>query len=62
MAWFVYVRQNGLILPQRFDEWPIVDGNPLEVEEKYELNKRDMNCRLSYLVRKYPYKGDGQLC
>lgn len=55
MPYFVYVSRNGRIEPQRFDRWPAVEGKPLEVVQQHEISQDDMRCRLSFLIRKYPY-------
>jgi hypothetical protein len=61
MPFLVYVKKNGRIEAQRFDEWPTRDGTPIKVLQQYQLNKLDMLCRLSFLIRKYPYRGDEDL-
>jgi len=61
MAWFVYIKKNGQIWPQRFDEWPYVDGKPMEVLQQNKINLLEMKCRMKVLVRKYPYVGPTDL-
>lgn len=61
MAFFVYVKRNGRIEPQRFDIWPTVNGKPLEVVQKHEIDKRDLHIRIKKLEIRYPYKGDTEL-
>lgn len=61
MAWFVYVKWNCKIEAQRFDEWPIQDGKPLEVLQSHKINPLEMHSRMKVLIRKYPYVGPTDL-
>ena len=61
MAYLAYVKRNGKVEAQRWEEWPTVDNHKIVVVGYYELNRMDMHARLNFLVGKYPYEGPKML-
>jgi len=60
MAWLVYLKWNGKVTAQKWEELPdsVLERPRYEVLDKYELKELDMHARLDWLMEKYPYRGE----
>ena len=62
MAWFVWIKRKDKsrklddVWAMKLNELPEVEDEVLKIVQKHELDNRDMGCRLSALMDKYPYK------
>jgi hypothetical protein len=62
MPFLVYIKRNGRIYHQKWEEWPAKSERKLdEVVQKHQLNRLEMMSTFRHLLKKYPFMGDGEL-